>query len=277
MEPAQILFSDSNLYFQDTSSLQSNIGFINPMDIDIYVKKSFSCFQEPVNIIGGYIQAFNSSHRIDQACTCYKINLTNNQPLLQAEGIITFDLEHQGFINQDMIKNLIQGLPIIAIALLSLLTLVAPAPIATSLRYISIIGMVVMIFYYGRKMIKMFYKMLKAKGVDYEGVMVYYEKNSDLLNINKEYIAILKELRIMKIEKIVAKNGEFYLKQTIEKPSFRKIIKGIFVTMPSDETVIQQTIENTIRFLLQTSFIVSYANNSAMKGGSIDVVTIKSS
>jgi len=95
--------------------------------------------------------------------------------------------------------------------------------------------------------------------------MVYYEKNSDLLNINKEYIAILKELRIMKIEKIVAKNGEFYLKQTIEKPSFRKIIKGIFVTMPSDETVIQQTIENTIRFLLQTSFIVSYANNSAMK------------
>jgi len=95
--------------------------------------------------------------------------------------------------------------------------------------------------------------------------MVYYEKNSDLLNINKEYIAILKELRIMKIEKIVAKNGEFYLKQTIEKPSFGKIIKGIFVTMPSDETVIQQTIENTIRFLLQTSFIVSYANNSAMK------------
>jgi hypothetical protein len=149
-----------------------------------------------------------------------------------------------------MVKNFIQGMPLIAMLLLSLFTLIAPTSIAKILRYISLIGMIVTIFFYGWKIIKMLYKLIRAKGIDYEGVTVYYEKKTDLLNINKEYIAILKELRIMKIKKIVARNGDFYLKQVIKKQSFKEVIKGIFIPPPSDDSLIQQTIENTINVLI---------------------------
>lgn len=45
-----ILFSNSNKYFPDAKILQSSIDFINPLDIDIYVKDSFGYMNNAIII-----------------------------------------------------------------------------------------------------------------------------------------------------------------------------------------------------------------------------------
>ena len=95
MNPIDIAFNDSNLYFQNTDILQSRIGFVSPINIDVFVKKSFAVTTENLLISGAYINVFNSSHGISDTFIVYQIALNNNQPLFQTEGKINFDLENQ--------------------------------------------------------------------------------------------------------------------------------------------------------------------------------------
>jgi len=84
---------------------------------------------------------------------------------------------------------------------------------------------------------------------------VHYQKNADLLTINDAYITILKQLHEMKIQKVVLYEGIFYFKQILKKPTFWDIIKSVFITTISNDDLIQQTVQDTIKFLFMTSFI----------------------
>ncbi|MEI7562918.1 MAG: hypothetical protein WCJ39_04385 [bacterium] len=70
-------FSDSNQYVQNTEVLQSALGFVNAMDIDIYVKRSFSTSQDMTSISGGLIASFTKDHLIDEQFLYYRIQNTD--------------------------------------------------------------------------------------------------------------------------------------------------------------------------------------------------------
>lgn len=258
MNTANILFNDSNLYFPNAEILQSRIWFVNPMDIDIFVKKSFGVAEQNVLIYGAYIQAFNSNHVIDDMFIVYQIQLHNNQPIINTEGKITFNLKKQWFFSGSTLNKIIQGIPIISIILLSVITFFMPTSIAKIFRYISLIGTSIVILFYGWKMIKIMYKLLTNKGIDYHGITVYYENKNDMFKINDAYIQTLKVLDEIEISEVIVVDGIFYLKQEIRKVSLRQTIKNIFKNGNTDDTIIIPKIQKTIDFLLTISFIWSY-------------------
>ena len=75
MDQFPIMFNESNLYFQDTKFLQSEIWFVNMLTIDIHVKKSFSAITNELNINWWDIEVFNKDHIIDEHFICYKISI----------------------------------------------------------------------------------------------------------------------------------------------------------------------------------------------------------
>jgi hypothetical protein len=184
--------------------------------------------------------------------------LTDGHPFIKTEWMVAFDLEKHGFFSGTAVKNIIQWMPLLSILIIALLTLILPSSIARIFRYISIIGIVVTMFFYAWKFIKIFYNILKNKWIDYNGITVHYQKDTDILVINDEYVMILKELHQMSIQIVVLSGGIFYLKQILKRPTFRGIIKSMFTTIPIDDILIQQTVQDTIKFLFATSFIWQY-------------------
>ena len=263
MDQRPILFNDSNQYFPDANILQSSIGFVSPLDIDIYIKTSFGILSNQVMITWGAVECFNKDHLVDERFICYKIEGLDNKPLLKTEGFIKFNLEKQGFLSNGLIQGLIQGTPLISLLFLSLLTRILPATIANIFMYISIIGLLITCCFYARKIIKMFYLMIKSKEIDYNGIGIQYEKKGDMLSINDQYIDMLKQLNTTsKIQNIYLSNGTFYLKQITHKTTFWESIKNIFRTQTTNDQETKQTIETTVWFLLSTPFIWNYTPNS---------------
>jgi hypothetical protein len=74
-----------------------------------------------------------------------------------------FDLEKKMFFSGNTVKNLIQGMPLISILIITLITLILPKSIANIFRYISIIGVVVTMCFYAGKIIKILYHTIKDK------------------------------------------------------------------------------------------------------------------
>lgn len=256
-----ILFSDSNEYLQNPAFLQSDIWFVSPLDIDIYVKKSFTYTQDHVVVSGWHIQPFNSNHRISDPFVCYKIQSENNQPFISTQWSVTFNLEKKWFLNRTMIKNLIQGIPIFSLLIMSLITLVLPPTLANIFRYISIIGLVITLFFYSRKFVKVFYNLLKNTWIDYDGVVVHYQNSADSLLINSEYVDSLRQLYAMNVQKVVLWQGVLYCKQQVVVPNFWTHIIHAF--SHNDDTNIDQKIFTTIQFIFSTSFISHYRNISS--------------
>lgn len=255
MELTDISFSDSNKYLQDTSILQSEVWFVSQLNIDIYVKKTFKYSQDGITVSGWYIKSFNSSHRISDSFVCYKIQLINNQPFVSTQWAVTFDLKKEWFFSWTMIKNIIQGLPIVSLLIISIITLILPPFLANIFRYINIIGMVILLFFYGRKFIKIFYNLLKNKWIDYNGVTVRYKNKADTLTITPEYIEILKKLHGMNIQKVVLWKGDLYCKQNFTEPNFWTTIANIFSHDQYSNIAIDKIVFSTIEFLFSTSFI----------------------
>jgi len=259
MDQINIMFSDSNQYFSNAKILQTDVGFVNPLDIDIYVKRSFSCVHNNVTIAWWNIQTFNKDHMIDERFVCYQIALVSGQPFLKTEWIVKFNLENKWFFTMNLIQNLLQWVPLITILVLAILTFLLPAWIAKVIRYVTLIWILITLVYYVWKILKIFINTLRSKGIDYGGVTVNYEKDEDISNINEEYVKILKDLWTdLDVQKIALYNWQFYLKQLIGKKTFFNMIKNIFITQVSNDYDTDQLIQDTVSFLLTTSFIWSY-------------------
>ncbi len=256
-----ILFSDSNEYLQNPAFLQSDIWFVSPLDIDIYVKKSFTYMQDHVVVSGWHIQPFNSNHRISDPFVCYKIQSENNQPFISTQWSVTFNLEKQWFLHRTMIKNLVQGIPIFSLLIMSLITLVLPPTLANIFRYISIIGLVITLFFYSRKFVKVFYNLLKNTWIDYDGVLVYYQNSADSLLITSEHVDSLRQLYAMNVQKVVLWQGALYCKQQVVAPNFWTHIIHAF--SHNDDIDIHQKIFTTVQFIFSTPFISHYRNISS--------------
>jgi len=78
--------------------------------------------------------------------------------------------------------------------ILAIVSLFLPPTLAAIARRISIIGIVITYMFFAWKIIRTLYKTITAKGIDYNGVNVLYEKNDDILRIHKEQINLVKEL-----------------------------------------------------------------------------------
>ena len=100
----EMIFSDSNQYVQNTEALAGTLGFVSAMDIDIYVKRSFSTDVNATNISGGFIASFTKDHLIDEQFLYYRIHSDTAQKLLSSTGTITCTLEGKG----SFVLNLMQ-------------------------------------------------------------------------------------------------------------------------------------------------------------------------
>jgi len=264
MDPINIIFNDSNLYLQNPDILQSQIGFVSPMDIDIYVKRSFSITNIQTTISWWYIQAFNKDHMIDEYFNYYKIQLNNWKAIIPSQWMIKFDLENGGLLGWWLIQSIIQSTPIISILLFTLLSFLFPAWIAIVMRYISILWILFSIVFFAYKFIKFFIKVLQSKWVEYNWVNVSFENTQDIFFIKPEYVETLKILwEDRKIQKIVLLNWEFHLKQILKRTSVRQTFKNIFIWQKIEDSQSQIKIQNTISFILSTWFISTYNEKNA--------------
>lgn len=148
-----------------------------------------------------------------------------------------------------MIKNLIQGFPLISFIILGILTLLLPANIAIIFKYISYIGIAITCLFYAKKMIIWAYKTITSKAVHYDDISVQYQENSDIRPIDQNYIKGLKELYTnFNVKEIVLINGICFIKQIITKRSLKETLKGIFVGQKNNEKS-EELIQKTIVFL----------------------------
>lgn len=255
MNAVTIAFNDSNLYFPNAETLQSRIWFVNPIDIDVFVQKSFEIQKENMLMSGAYIKVFNSSHVISDTFLVYKIHPNANQNIFQTKGKITFKLENQWIFSGGLIKKILQSMPLISIMLLMFITFLMPTNIAKIFGVISLIGMIILIFVYGWKIAKIMYKLLTSKGIDYDGVIVYFENQHDILKIKDTHIQTLKLLNEINILEIVLVDGVFYLKQEVNNISLRQTIINMFKKRNTDDALIVSKIYETMDFLLTDAFI----------------------
>ena len=260
MDQPNILFSDSNQYFQDAEILQWEIGFINAMDIDIYVKKSFSSTTTKVNISWWDIDAFTKDHTIDAHFICYEIQTTDRTPLWDTEGKITLGIQEKWFFAMNLVQWFIQSTPLITLLVVTLLSRIVPPPISTILWYISIIGIVITYLFYARKILHTLYKVVKAKGIDFDGVNVVYEKGIDILKIQAHHVAMVKQLKDdLDITKVVVYQGKIYLKQESKRPSFWRALRNNLTSAPAPEWETEKKVSDTLSFIFSPAFIWSYA------------------
>lgn len=254
MDQFPIMFNESNLYFQDTKFLQSEIWFVNMLTIDIHVKKSFSAITNELNINWWDIEVFNKDHIIDEHFICYKINTITNKPIIQSQWMITIDLTSRESISKKLIKTFLQWLPLVSLFILSIITAILPAKIAFVFRYISIIGILITCVFYAFKVLKMFYKTLTSKAIDYDGINVYYQFKEDMSIICTEDIINLKNFYSeFGIQKLVFIHWLCYIKQTITETSYRERAKSIFTWASHKKKETKELIERTIQFFFNIS------------------------
>ncbi len=249
MDRKPLLFSQSNAYFPYEEMLQTSIGFANPLDIDTYIKQSFGLLTDTIMLTGAEVQCFTKDHLIDEHFICYKIEGINQKPVLITDWKISCNLIKQWFFKSGLIQWLIQGTPILSLCILSLLTRIAPPKIANILMYISLIGLLITCCFYGFKLIKGLIKTIFSKEIDYDGIGITYEKETDHKLVHTEFLKKIEQLeQIYKIDKLVLFQGNIFFKQTINKKTVRQSIKEKFSrtstnSIQSDNTTkIQQTV-----------------------------------
>lgn len=253
----QILFNESNLYLQDTATLMWSINFVDPLNIDTYVKISFLSMAELITISWWYIKSFNKNHSISEMFNYYNIIKNDNKTLISSIWKITFDLENSSFFSWFILKSIIQGIPTITIALIIIVSFLLPTKIANFFRYLSILGILITTFLYFIKLIKKIIKTNKFQFMNYNWINIKYENEEDIINITPEYIELLKKLKNeIGIEKIVIQNWQIHLKQKVKK--FKNIdkIKSLFMSQKEiDEQANIEKIKNTVFYLNNNWFV----------------------
>jgi hypothetical protein len=259
MEGPLIAISSSNQYFMEGPFLQTGAWFVSPTDIDVYVKDSFATSTPALLVNWWYIQSYNKDHLMSEEFVCYKLMTPNQQPIIVSQWPVRFNLDAAEWLfTGNMLQSFLQGMPLLAIIWLTLLTTILPAPISTVFRYISLIAMLVGLFYYAYKMIRYFIGVLFNKGVDYGWVKVIFDNPADNSVVSPAYVEILKELRKQfLIQNVVLYSWNLYFKQQLKKVSFWGAIKSAFYAPIDSEQEVQMLIQKTVNFLVATSFIPS--------------------
>ena len=259
MDRKPLLFSQSDQYFPYEEMLQTSIGFSNPLDIDTYVKQSFGLLTDTLMLTWAEIQSFTKDHLIDEEFICYKIEGLNHTSLLPATGKISCNLKKQGLLSGGIIQSLIQWTPLLSLLILSIITRIVPANIATILTYISIIWVLITCCFYAVKITKSFISTLLSKEIDYDGVGIMYQNEVDKALITENTIAICKKIKeTSNIDKIVVFEGNIFLKQTINKKSIRQSIKSK-IRIQKSETLTNNTtntIQQTVDVLLNQNLFI---------------------
>ncbi len=267
MDQNFVTFNDSNLYFQNTQFLQSTIWFVSIVDIDTYVKYSFTSTIGELIVFWWDIKTFNKDHIENENFVVYQIQSTNNLPLIQSQDMIRIDLSDEWFISKSFIKNLLQWFPFFTLILIWVLTTILPAKIAIVFQYISLIWIFAVLLYYISKIIKVFYKTITSKAIDYNWVSVYYRNRADLLNINPEYIEELKKLsNQFAIKEIVFIQWVCLIKQVPYQVRLSGFLKNIFSSKKDKNN--KELIQNTIKFFLTNTQALPYTQNILWKTNS---------
>ena len=131
-----------------------------------------------------------------------------------------------------------------------------PPTIANIVRWISIIGIIITYMFYGWKIVRLLYKAVMDKGIDYNGLNVVYEQTSDFSLIPQEEFAAIKAFQeATAVSKLVFSQGELHLKQPLHKPSFRRNIRAFLVPHEEITQSYDQRVQETSQQILSASFI----------------------
>lgn len=250
-----MIFSDSNQYVQDTEVLQSALGFVSAMDIDIYVKRSFFINQWTTSISGGVIASFTKDHLVDEEFLYYRIQSENLQQIA-SKWVISCTLEGKSTLILSLLQGLIQWTPIIAILIISIAMFFLPPTIAKIFRRISIIGIIITYTFYVWKIGRLLYKAVTNRGIDYNGLNVIYDEESDIALMHQEHFALVKQLQeTIWASKIVFYQWILHTKQLIHKPSLWRSIRSFFFPHEENPISYDPRIHETSQKLLSASFI----------------------
>ena len=259
MERKPLLFAQSNAYFPHEELLQSSINFVNPLDIDTYIKQSFGLLTDSLMLTWAEVIAFSKDHLVDEHFLCYKIEWLNNKKLIETQWVITCNFKKEGLFAKGFIQWIIQWMPIMSILILSLISRLAPAGVATVLMYISLIWMIITCCFYAVKMIKFFIKIILSKEIEYGNMNVVFINHEDSKIMSEAVASIFKELhKTQNIEKIVFFQGSLFFKQSIKGPTVWESIKEKFRFKSVAKPVEDYTpkIQQTVSYLLDQNLFI---------------------
>ena len=259
MERKPLLFAESNAYFPHEELLQSSINFVNPLDIDTYIKQSFGLLTDSLMLTWAEVTPFSKDHLIDEHFLCYKIEGLNNKKLVQTEWIITCNFKKEGLFAKGLIQGLIQGMPIMSILILSLISRLAPASIANILMYISLIWLIITCCFYAVKMVKFFIQTILSKEIEYGNMNVIFINHEDSKIISEDIAKIFKELhKTQNIDKIVFFQWSLFFKQSTKGSTVWETIKDKFrlksIDKPSEDY--KPKIQQTVSYLLDQNLFI---------------------
>ena len=174
----------------------------------------------------------------------------------QTAGAVSCTLEGKGSFVLDLVQGFLQGTPLIAVLIITICMFILPPSIAKVVRRISLIGIIVTYLYYARKIIRFLYKTVMNKGIDYGGINVVCEQESDFTVITTEHIALIKQFQEGNaVQKTVVYQGALHMKQQTRKVSLWKSIVAIFFTRERPTNMYDAQIQTTIQNIFSTSFI----------------------
>ena len=250
-----IVFSDSNQYVQDTQALQKALGFVNPLAIDIYVKRSFFLEEKSTTLSWGLIASFTKDHLVDEEFLYYQIQSPSLSSLPSTQTI-TCTLEGKSSFVLNLLQWLLQWTPIIALLIISIAMLFLPPALANIFRRISVIGIIITYSFYIYKIARLLYKAIITTGIDYNGLNVVYAQEQDIAIFPQDIFPALKDLATqIWAAKIVVYQWNLHIKQSIRTPSLWQSILLFF--FPHEETPdsYDQHIDQTTQKIFSASFI----------------------
>lgn len=259
MERKPLLFAQSNAYFPNEELLQSSINFVNPLDIDTYIKQSFGLLTDSIMLTGAEVLPYTKDHLVDEHFLCYKIEGLNNKKLIDTKWVITCNFKKEGIFGKWFIQGIIQGMPIMSILILSLISRLAPAGVANVLMYISLIWMIITCLFYAVKLVKFFIKIILSKEIEYGNMNVTFINHEDSKIISEDIANIFKELhKTQDIDKIVFFQGSLFFKQSIKGATVWESIKDKFRFKSVSKPVEEYTpkIQQTVSYLLDQNLFI---------------------
>lgn len=260
-EALTISYSESNQYFPNTDNVLTTLGCVNPLDIDTYIKRSFSASYQAITLNGALVEAFTKDHLVDDRFVIYQIIPT---PALSNQGMVTYTPMKKWYFSWSFVAGVIQGTPLIALLFLSLLSLILPASVAKILRDISIIGLVITYLYYAYKMLRVLYKTITNKGIDYHGVNVVCDVPSDLTKINDATVDHIQTLFTSSmVTKVISYHGAWYVKQSTGKVKVSSTIFAIFKPQASVDIELPPMVQSITPALMALAFISSTPTTNA--------------
>ncbi len=254
--PSELQFSSSKLFFQHQNQMLQKIWFVSPMTIDIHYKYTFQEIRSDYFVEWGEFEWLTVDHDVHEQWIIYKVWFLN--PRFKWVKNLSIDLK-RNFVDNVSIRPLVRGFLWWCVVFAILFWLYNLFKLWKVLFWLNVIWVSILFLFYAWKFVSFFYKKSKINKVDYWGLKISYNNQSDALMLSSEMMDVLKKIsKDFWIIKFCYTGNCVYLLQDIHDRNGDRLVSVSKLYSEQEKANLQQ---RTLEFIHNSEFLSHFISD----------------